>query len=83
MQTQRKLIASSSSARLSTLPVKINFYVDVWTSVTLAERLINDMTFLLSIRVVNIRTLVPRTTQQLAPGSSDRSSWMPSIAMVR
>ena len=39
MQTQRKLIASSSSARLSTLPVKINFYVDVWTSVTLAERL--------------------------------------------
>ena len=39
MQTQRKLIASPSSARLSTLPVKINFYVDVWTSVTLAERL--------------------------------------------
>ena len=28
-----------------------------------------------SIRVVNARTLAPRTTQQLA-GSSDRSSWM-------
>ena len=40
MQTQRKLIASSSSARLSTLPAKINFYVHVWTSVTLAERLL-------------------------------------------